>query len=293
MPQNLERSPEWKNIRENLQFDRNWIGPPELMPRIVRTQSEKDTWYAIAVENEYRMPDKFEASDVVIDIGAHIGSFSWAAHRRGSRHVYSFEIDPWHVEAATVNLGEMLNAQEGALYACAVVRGDEHRAKEYHYDGAWNSFGLLGPTVTALSLDEILTQVVDPVRFLKIDCEGGEYPILYTCTKLDRVEEIAGEYHLVPGTFPELRHLPYDISLDGLRGFLESKGFAVEFRGEEGAHTGNFFAKRNGNAYHTVPKVAAAGSYVMDMFFDSKPAPRSLSQIADELDALAKELRSL
>ena len=224
-------------------FERVWAGPPELKPRVYRNIQDKDCWYSVVVENEYRVPDAFEEDDVIVDIGSHIGSFSWLAYRRGSRSVYAFEIDPWHVEIATVNLSGLQDGI-GAFHA-AVVRGDEHRADTYHYVGTWNSFGQFGPQVPSQSLDEIINQVGD-VRFLKIDCEGAEWPILSTCTKLDRIQEIAGEYHIIkPDGVPELQNLDIEISADGLKSFLEGKGFAVEIvpKGENGGD-GNFYCKR-------------------------------------------------
>ena len=236
------------------EFDRNWVGPADMKPRVYRTQSEKDTWYAVAVENEYCLTTTLLSTDTIIDIGAHIGSFSYLAYRSGSRSVYAYEIDPWHVEAATVNLGDM---QDGvALHYSAVVRGDEHRASEYRYDGAWNSFGLTGGVVESKSLDEIINAVCAPgenVRFLKIDIEGGEYPVLYTCTQMDRIEEIAGEWHTMTPGPAELANLPYETDENGLARFLQACGFEVEI--VRNAETlGNFYAKRpvrlhRGNRY--------------------------------------------
>lgn len=223
-------------------FDRNWVGPPELKPRVYRTQSEKDTWYAVGVENEYRL-GALKDTDVVIDIGAHIGSFSHLAYRNGSRSVYAYEIDPWHLEAAQANLAGL---EDGAgVEHSAVVRGDDKRAAQYHYSGAWNSFGVIGDEVPSRSLDEIINAVCEPgesVRFLKIDCEGGEYPILYTCTQMNRIQEIAGEFHCIDASAPEVRDLPYSLDMDGLGKFLTAHGFEVEVISH--GSTGNFFAKR-------------------------------------------------
>lgn len=223
-------------------FDRNWVGPADMKPRVYRTQSEKDTWYAVAVENEYDVPDTFGADDVVVDIGAHIGSFCYRAYRAGSRSIYGFEIDPWHMEAAVANLADLRDGV--GLYHKAVVRGDAHRAATYRYDGAWNSFGQLGPEVSSTSLDELLDEIGEPVRFLKIDCEGGEYPILYTCTKLDRITEIAGEYHNLDASPPELRNLPYATNGEALGAFLREQGFRVIVKPSNDT-TGNFHALRS------------------------------------------------
>lgn len=223
-------------------FDTNWPGPAELKPRVYRTQNEKDSWNAVAVQNEYKLGPLVE-SDVVIDIGAHIGSFSHLAYRMGSRSIYAFEIDPWHFEAGVANL---LGMDDGVLYHhAAVVRGDEHRAKQYYYNGAWNSFGVVGTPVDAISLDEILAPH-ESVRFLKIDCEGGEYPIFFTCTQLHKVQEIAGEYHL--GLHerlqaPEMMHLPHEPNEQELARFLYEQGFEVKLEAKTPT-IGNFYARR-------------------------------------------------
>ena len=33
---------------------------------------------SVLLDNEYRLPDRFEAGDLVIDVGAHVGSFATA-----------------------------------------------------------------------------------------------------------------------------------------------------------------------------------------------------------------------
>ena len=43
--------------------------------------------------NEYHLPLAFEPDDIVIDIGAHIGSFAQAVVSRGCRRVYCIEPD--------------------------------------------------------------------------------------------------------------------------------------------------------------------------------------------------------
>jgi hypothetical protein len=148
-------------------------------------------------------------------------------------------VDPWHYEAACANLDGLRGGV--LLYDYAVVRSDEAGRKPVHYDGKWNTFGNEGPIVKAVSLDEIV-DAARSIRFLKIDCEGSEWPILYTCTKLDQIQEIAGEYHehvnFHDDTLPPTKI--YD-----LMQFLANHGFVGEYH--EGAPgIGNFWVKRAG-----------------------------------------------
>jgi predicted RNA methylase len=58
----------------------------------------------VLAENEYRLPERFGAEDLVIDIGAHIGSFATACLLRGAGRVVAFEPLPANHAVATVNL---------------------------------------------------------------------------------------------------------------------------------------------------------------------------------------------
>lgn len=220
---------------------RAWNGPADLKPRVYRNQREKDAWYSIAVENTFRLPETFAPDDVVIDVGSYIGALSVAAYRRGSRSVYAFEIDPWHTEISFVNLAEMRDGI--AAYHAAVVRGDKGRARQYHYGGAETCFSWFGQDVPSYSLDDILEEVKEPVRFLKLDVAGAEWSIISTCTKLDRIAEIAGTYRVVADSgVAELQNLPIAMSVGGLRDFFSARGFTVEIQGDDSS--GMFFAKR-------------------------------------------------
>jgi len=79
------------------------------------------------------------------------------------------------------------------------------------------------------------------VRLLKIDCEGSEFPILYTSKMLEYVDEIVGELHFFswlynnnndergvprPGDHPlGLDDLPYETDAETFFLFLKNQGF--------------------------------------------------------------------
>lgn len=219
------------------EFDRHWMGPPSMKPRVYRSQTEKDIWMSICVENEYKLT-ALQPDDLVVDIGAHIGAFSWLAHFYGSRNIKAFEIDPWHIEGAQANL-EGLPVE---IFHAAVVRGDGKRLPEYRYTrGAWTASESGEEVVPSVSLDEIIDRF-GPITFLKIDCEGDEWSILYTCKQLHKIAHIAGEWHsglkragmdYLPAMTPE------DLSR-----FLREAGFN-ETRFSAATETnGNFWAHR-------------------------------------------------
>jgi FkbM family methyltransferase len=192
--------------------------------------------------NEYGLPNRFEDDDVVIDVGAHIGGFSVAALRRGAGKVYAYEAHPINHAIACKNL-----ARFGDLAAChnrAVWRSDLPTQTLYNDDLTdfastggisllWNNEGV---PIESVSLDEVLDEASDgfkkKIRLLKLDCEGSEYPILFTVSRLDIVEEICGEYHEIkPEVIPDRAKVegkPTRFDRYALKEFLESKGWTVE-----------------------------------------------------------------
>jgi FkbM family methyltransferase len=187
--------------------------------------------------NEYNLPDRFSPSDVVIDVGAHIGSFAHAAVQRGCRQVHCFEPDRDNCNNAAVHLREYIDAGWVRLAQTAVWRSD---ANDYQlrFDGYQmfpKSFagmeGILntgngsvlwgaGDAVAKTALDDVIDEITGNgasgvkdangangtgrVRLLKLDCEGAEWPILLTSRRLHLVDEIAGEFHELGGPYLEI-----------------------------------------------------------------------------------------
>ena len=54
----------------------------------------------VVLFNEYQLPDRFAPDDIVIDVGAHIGSFAEAVLSRGCRNVTCIEPDQSNFELA-------------------------------------------------------------------------------------------------------------------------------------------------------------------------------------------------
>ena len=195
--------------------------------------------------NEYRLPDSFAASDVVIDVGAHIGSFAYALVKRGCRQVFCFEPDPDNCRSAAAHLQPYIDAGWVRLSQTAVWRSDEH-SDRLRFDGYQpfpSSFpgmeGILntgngsvlwgtGDEVANIALDQVIDEITTNgarrIRMLKLDCEGAEWPILLTSRRLHLIDEIVGEFHELGGPFPEIGEnrppTPLVFTSDRVTGFV-------------------------------------------------------------------------
>jgi FkbM family methyltransferase len=236
----------------------------------------------VAVFNEYCLPASFAHDAIVVDVGAHIGSFAHAVVARGCKNVYCIEPDRSNIAIAAENLRPHVEAGAVRLVRGAAWRSDRntdelcfsgYRGFPASYAGMegivntgngsvmWGN----GEPVAKLAFDDIVdlvtTQGENRVRLLKLDCEGAEWPILLTSQRLDLIDEICGEFHEIGGPFLEIgedsdtRNLAFSLpssarfTIDTLVGFLEGAGFAVAYRRHRrptGAleGLGLFFARR-------------------------------------------------
>jgi FkbM family methyltransferase len=217
--------------------------------------------------NEYQLPDHFTPSDVVIDVGAHIGSFGYAAVQRGCRHIWCFEPDTANCRNAEAHLRPYIGAGWVRLSQKAVWRSDanDDRLRFDGYQMFPKSFsgmeGILntgngsvlwgtGDEVDKIALDDVIDSAIDEVtsdgerrvRLLKLDCEGAEWPILLTSRRLHLIDKIVGEFHELGGPYLEIGEerpaTPIVFQSDGVTGFtidelsrvLTEAGFAVTHR---------------------------------------------------------------
>jgi FkbM family methyltransferase len=214
----------------------------------------------VVFENEYRLPDRFGADDVIVDVGAHIGSFALAALRRGAGVVHCVEPDAENFALLEHNLSPF--GDRVRLRRAAVWRSDEQAARlslrnpvAARNTGAHQVATLeAGPGVEAVAFDELIEQA-GRVRLVKLDCEGAEWPILLTSRRLDRVEALCGEYHL--GPLPEAFQVAGEtFSVELLVRTLAERGFEVrtEPLPPRPHPCGLFFAERP-----VTPQAPAAG----------------------------------
>jgi FkbM family methyltransferase len=214
-----------------------------------RDQWDEDTWNCIAIHNEYELPDRLEPADVVIDIGAHIGCFSTVVLERGAGVVLAYECEPKNAALLRENLAPYPAAK---VYELAVWRSDQSTAKLFLQSssnpansGGGSVTGSQGIPVEPIAFDDVLREALAltvRIRLVKLDCEGSEFPILFTSRLLNSVEEIVGEYHLRETWEPYFRGTRFTV--DGLTQLLERQGFVVSSR-PTSEWLGFFRAQRN------------------------------------------------
>ncbi|MGH9883453.1 MAG: FkbM family methyltransferase, partial [Pyrinomonadaceae bacterium] len=208
--------------------------------------------------NEYNLPTHFDRDDIIVDIGAHIGSFSYAVLSRGANKVYAFEAHPQNYAIACKNL--LPFADKVVCRNLAVWRSDQPTQTLFNEDITgyiktggisvlWNNEGF---PVQSISLDEILFEAssgyTNPIKLVKIDCEGAEYPILFTSKQLNIVEEICGEYHeMEPAQIPERARMSgggfQRFDRYSLKEFFERRGWSIDLEPKSKAD-GLFHARR-------------------------------------------------
>lgn len=211
---------------------------------------------SVVEENEYRIPEKLHPQDCIIDIGAHIGLFSYLCWQRGARNIEAFEPYSRNAELAEQNLkGTAVN-----LHRKAVWRSDLDRPMTLYHSGfremspdgpdpvgtntgAGDVLAESGQLLETVGLDTIIGE--KKIKILKLDCEGSEYPILLTSKKLRQVHTIVGEYHL--HNRDEVAQVAgmEKFTLGILADLFVQNRFRVEFVPQQDprfSHVGNFFA---------------------------------------------------
>ncbi|HET9223687.1 MAG TPA: FkbM family methyltransferase, partial [Roseiflexaceae bacterium] len=231
---------------------------------------DQAVFQTVTTHNEYRLPAALEAGQIVIDIGMHIGSFSYAALARGATHVYAFEPEIENYQCAVENLRSFGNRVH--TYNKAVWRSDRPVEQLFYAgsaDRANTSGGGVvwaneGPAVQVIAFDDMLQEITNQgqkrIHLLKIDCEGSEFPILLTSRMLHAIDNICGEFHEVGGAY-DMGLIPERAAVDSFDRFtiteladvLKRAGFSVDWQRHDRSHMGLFFASRGPGYFAAVP----------------------------------------
>jgi len=186
--------------------------------------SDRNVVNDVLLQNFYT-PKGFEikSGDMVIDIGAHIGTFSLFAARFAKR-IYAFEplVSNFNILKENIKINGFHNIE---AYNFAVA--DKSGTRDLFVvqgNMAANSLYLeteFKTKVETISLDDIVKRNnIFQIDYLKLDCEGAEYDILMKCSPdvLVKIQKIGMECH----------DIDKNRNLGSIKEFLEKKGFKVE-----------------------------------------------------------------
>jgi FkbM family methyltransferase len=146
----------------------------------------------------------FGPNDIIIDIGANIGSFSILLAKIFP-FIKVFAIEPIPLTYLTLCENIKLNYLQSTIIPICVALSDSSKIIELEYSqkqsGGASSYisqpsGNTRVLVPAISFDNLLeTLNIQKCKLLKIDCEGAEYDILFNSKYLNRIEYLVGEFH--------------------------------------------------------------------------------------------------
>lgn len=174
------------------------------------------------------------SAPTILDVGANAGYFSlFAASQFPGASVFAYE--PIPVNFRQLERHCRLNRSHKIFCFPIAVSGQcgELRLFFDQNDSFTTSATIL--SLSGAAKDAINVQCVDLEKIfedngirrcdlLKMDCEGAEYDILYSCPEayMRRIDQLAMEVHRGEGR---------DMNIDALESFLKSRGFSTRRRG--------------------------------------------------------------
>lgn len=150
-------------------------------------------------------PKGFEIrpNDIVVDIGAHAGIFTiLASYFAKQGQVYAFEPFKENYNLVLENIN--LNKAKNVKVFNKAVSDSSGKLKFYvstSKNKGQNSIHKLGESQKEISVDKIsfkdFLRTIPKIDFLKIDCEGAEYGILFSLSRkeLQKIKKISMEFH--------------------------------------------------------------------------------------------------
>jgi FkbM family methyltransferase len=197
-------------------------------------QNPMDVWIIkeVCLDDNYEMIHaELEGESIIIDIGVGLGDFSiFSAKHHPHSKIYAFEPFPQSYTLLQENL-QLNNVTNVQAFRYAI--GASSGTMKLHMDAVWSvQYSTVQDTkvpnehiieVQALSFDQIMQEHKLPrCDFLKIDCEGGEFDILFNISlqTLRKIKHISVEYHNGVTSF----------SHDDLINFFQINGFDVRIR---------------------------------------------------------------
>jgi FkbM family methyltransferase len=153
-------------------------------------------WYKETISREIfqdKIYEKFfsvEDGDIVVDLGASIGPFSYTIKDNNPKHVYCFEPSPEQL----LTLENNLKGLNYTIIPKGISDNDDFDTFEVY--GSINKEAKIKSIKFTTFIKDYNISKID---FLKTDCEGGEYHVFNRENIWwikDNIKKIVGEWHL-------------------------------------------------------------------------------------------------
>lgn len=209
------------------------IGAHGLRMLVRRLTADEFFVREVFVDRQYN-PDGFEINptDNVLDIGGNVGAFAIGAAIRACRGRV-VTVEPVQENFSLLVRNVALNRLKNIVPVRAAVLSQRRSATVYlspEGTGSHSVFAdVTGPPcgeqrVDGVTVPDLFDQYqLDVCHFLKLDCEGAEYEILYglPASCFPRIEKLAIEYHARAGESKRQQS-------DGLISHLQAVGYRIE-----------------------------------------------------------------
>ena len=161
----------------------------------------------IFVDKIYERFFEVEEGDVVFDIGASLGPFTYSILHKNPSQVFAFE--PSFEEFKTL----VLNTRHGNV--THINKGISNTIGEFEFSEVFDVSG--NHKLYSTTFNKVIKDYnIKKIDFLKTDCETGEYDI-FTLENLfwikNNVRKISGEWHLREGWMKEKLRIFRDVYL--------------------------------------------------------------------------------
>lgn len=199
-------TPQWRDLTSAYLGIRGILYPYKFETRsgqriILNSFHDLVTVWVIFCRQEYKIP---QDTQVVVDAGANIGTFSIYASLNNVKEIYAIEPFPETFNQLQKNIELNGLKTKVRLKPIALAKESGNRLMDLH-EGPSQSRGLLkkndghlGLKVPTLTLADFLKSInKEEIDLLKIDIEGGEHEVFHNSDDqtLMKIKHIAMEYH--------------------------------------------------------------------------------------------------
>lgn len=210
--------------------------------------TDKNIFRDVFELNEYNI-SSFDEESVIVDIGAHIGSFSLKAFSLGAKKIFCFEANTENFIVCNYNCSSYnINVYNKAVRGnYDLIKVGSRPGNNLNVDNM-NMGGLsvsYGDSIDVISLEDIIEQVGGKISLLKLDCEGSEYPIIFESKPeiFNHIDCIIGEFH--PGTLLINYCDGFLNSPENLENYFKKLNYDTKFTNGTAKDYGHFVCRRS------------------------------------------------